>query len=438
MWSRGLDEWVPELLAPPLRPRQRPLSPQEQRWLDEQVGTWLTNRIIEPRETQPINNNLVFVAKTNGSIRVCDDCTPVNLVTKDYDWPLPRLQDIRHKLPGARWFTRLDLKDAFFRIKIPVRYRYLTSFTSRGQQYQFRKMPFGLKTAPAIFQEFMDTHLSCFSMWSLWYIDDILIYATNKTELRRRTTRMRDKLRSMKCEINEDKSEYEKQAVLFAGLYLFPGGVGPNLVKVRGLLQIPPPKNKVDMQSALGLVSYLRDFIPLVSHLTSRLYPTKATVQSDAATYSVLWDKLLRHVASAAQTTRHWKEDEDANLYTDASGFGLGVIVLQNQRIVAVSSRKLTSAETRYSATDREHLALVHAAKRFRVFLHRQCGVTNVWTDHDPLVDRKGAEMTPRQARWHELVTQWIPNARHVSGKENPADIISRWPVEIFGGALKL
>lgn len=394
--------------------------------------------VIEPRDPHPLNNNLVFVAKANGAVRVCTDCSPANAVTKDYDWPLPRLQDVRHKLTTAKYFSRLDLKDAFFRIKVPSRFRHLTAFTSRGVQYHYKRMPFGLKTAPAIFQQFMDTNLAPHFNEAIWYIDDILIYASSAEELRKREARIRRTLRRIGCVVNEAKSVSGVQGLLFAGIYIFSGGVGPNLKKVRELLQIPPPTNKKDMSSALGLASYLRDFIPLASHFTSHLYPGKGTPLLGIDEYEKEWGKLLRHVQSAANTLRHWKEDEPADLFTDASGHAVGVLILQDRRVVAVSSRKLTPAETRYSATDREHLALVHAARRFRLFLHREGAETRVWTDHDALIGRKGAEMTPRQARWQELVTQWIPNARHVRGKDNPADIISRWPVEIFGGALKL
>lgn len=437
--SRALDEWIPELTGTPIRPRQRPLSPTEQALLRTQVETWLGSGVIEPRPHQPLNNNLVFVAKSNGRIRVCDDCSPVNAVTRDYDWPLPRLQDIRMKVTGSRYFTRLDLTDAFFRIKIPAQFRYLTAFTSGTQQYQFRRMPFGLKTAPAVFQQFMDTTLAPHTNGSLWYIDDILIHAESLHELRTRTAGVKRTLRLAGCKINEDKSEYERTGLLFAGLYVHSVGVGPNLKKVREVLAIPPPTTKKDVQSALGLVSYLRDFIPLVSHFSAHLYPGKDdTTLLSPAQYEEEWTRLLRHVTSAASSMRHWDERSDASLFTDASGHSLGVVIIQHGKVVAVSSRKLTPAETRYSATDREHLGLVHAAKRFRVFLHRQEGETQVWSDHAALVTRKGGDMTPRQARWHELVTQWIPNAKHVKGLENPADIFSRWPVEIFGGVLKL
>lgn len=436
--SRKLDEWVPELLGNPLPPRQRPLSPKEQTTLARQVTLWLANGVIEQRPTQPLNNNLVFVAKANGTIRTCVDCTPVNLVTKDYDWPLPRLQDIRLKLTGATWFSRLDLKDAFFRITVPSIYRYLTSFMSGGQQYQFRRMPFGLKTAPAIYQQFMDTHFAKFSAWSLVYIDDILIWANSPSELRARELQIRRLLRQIGCLVNEDKSESCKRSLVFAGIFLFGSGVGPNLKKVRQALALPPPTTKKDMQSALGLVSYLRDFIPLMSHFVSHLYPGKDGTPLSLTEYHKEWERLLKHMQSAANTLRHWKDHEDADLYADASGHALGVVLMQDGRIVALSSRKLNAAETRYSATDREHLALVHAARKFRVLLHRDTAQTRVWSDHAALIGRKQDGLTPRQARWQDIVTYWIPNARHVKGINNPADYISRMPAEIFGGALKL
>jgi len=435
---RRLDEWIPQLVTEPLRPRQRPLSPREQQILRVQVSAWLDKGIIEPRTMQPLNNNLVFVAKKNGDIRVCDDCTPVNSVTVDYDWPLPRLQDIRHRIRGARFLSRFDLKDAFFRIRIPAPYRKYTAFTCDGIQYQFRRMPFGLKTAPAVFQQFMDTRLADLDGFCVWYIDDILVFGETIGDLRRHTRILKRRLAEMGVQVNEDKSEYEKRALLFAGVWLFSEGQGPNLSKVRELISLPPPSSKKDMQSALGLVSYLRDFAPLVGHFTASLYPNNDTPPLLGESVQQEWTKLMKHFASCVTTLRHWKEEMDADLYVDASGAGLGLILLQQGRVVALAARKLTPAETRYSATDREHLALVAAAKKFKVFLHRPIGETRVWSDHAALLSRNEAEMTPRQARWAALVNQWIPRLNHVPGVRNPADFISRWGLEIFGGAVKL
>lgn len=437
--SRALDEWIPELTGTVIRPRQRPLSPTEQQLLANQVSDWLRQGVIEARNVpQPINNNLVFVAKKDGTIRVCDDCTPVNAVTQDFDWPLPRLQDLRHQLKGSQWFSRLDLKAAFFRIRVPAKYRHYTAFTSGGVQYQFRRMPFGVKTGPSTFQQFMDYRLACHTGKVVCYIDDILIGGETLGQLRQRTRSVKATLRAAGCEINEDKSVYDTRAVLFAGIHLTSEGIGPNTLAVAKLLRIPAPATKVEMQSALGLVSYLRDFIPLVAHFTSLLYPDKDGARLPPGEYSQEWGKLLRHLYSAVSTLRHWKEEQDADLYADASGHGIGVVLLQRRKVVALAARKLTPAESRYSATDREHLALVYAAKKFRLFLHRPMGRTHVYSDHAALIGKRSGDMTPRQHRWHSIVSQWMPHVVHVPGKDNPADFVSRWGVEIDGGVEKL
>lgn len=393
--------------------------------------------VVERRSHRHIlNNNIVFAAKSNGGIRVCNDCTPANAVTEDLEWPLPRLQDLRHTIRGSKWFSRIDLKDAFFRIKVAPRHRHLTAFTCDGSQYQFCRMPFGVKTGPSTYQRFMSTRLATLLLWLVIYIDDLLIQAETLHELRHRTRLLKNKLHTMGCVINEEKSEYEKTTLIFAGIRLSPEGVGPNTVTIRKLLATPIPTTKADMQSALGLVSYLREFIPLVAHFTEMLYPTGGNI--DQITANEHWHKLLRHITSAITSLRHWRDNQDADLYADASQTALGVVLIQNGKVVALAARKLQGAQTRYSATDREHLALVFAAEKFRLFLHRPTHTTRVHSDHQALVTKRIALMTPRQQRWHSKTSHWMPNVQHVKGKDNPADYISRWGLEVEGGVEKL
>lgn len=211
----------------------------------------------------------MLVAKKDGTVRVCVDCTPANNVTEDYDWPLPRLQDLRYRLVGNQWFSRIDLKDAFFRIGIPIRFRHLTTFKVKGQHYRFQRMPFGLKTAPAVYQRFMDWGLSDLQEICYWYIDDILIYAETRRELRKREAKVRKRLRQMACTINEKKSESTQRALLYAGMWVSSYGIGPNPEKRIMIACLEPPRTKAEAQSALGLVSYLRDFTALASHFTA-------------------------------------------------------------------------------------------------------------------------------------------------------------------------
>ena len=85
------------------------LTPIQHQQAQEQVTLWLAKQVVETIPTPPLTNNLVMVAKKDGRIRVCIDCTPANKVTASFDWPLPRLQDVRYRTQGATWFARIDL-----------------------------------------------------------------------------------------------------------------------------------------------------------------------------------------------------------------------------------------------------------------------------------------------------------------------------------------
>lgn len=402
-----------------------------------QTQLWLANGVVERLERNlPWTNNTVHVLKSNGSVRVCVDCTPANNVTADFDWPLPRLQDLRCFLKGKRWFARMDLADAFFRIKVPRLWRRLTSFTCDGRDYQFIRMPFGLKTAPSVFQRFMDHTMASHRDDAFWYMDDILVAAETLPELRRKVRAIQDTLRRAGCKINHDKSEYDKQGLLFAGLWVYHKGVGPNHAKVEKLLSLAAPRTKEERQSALGLASYLRDHIPLASKLTAHLNVRKGEKQSEA-TFAEEWGHLKREVASTITTLQEWDDDADADLYTDASKVACGAVLIQKGKIVALASRKLLPAETRWHTTDRECLGLVLGAKKFRMFLHRSGGVTRVHSDHTALLSRRPEDLTPRQARMKMTLDTWIPAIRYVQGKKNPADYISRWSLGVFGGQIQ-
>lgn len=421
-----IHEWVPKLTDDPLPPRRRVLTPIQLQQAAAQAEAWLKLGVVEIIKTPPVTNNLVLVAKKDGRIRVCVDCTPANRVTEDFDWPLPRLQDIRYRIKGATWFARIDLRDAFFRIEVPAEYRHLTAFMVGTSTFQFKRMPFGLKTAPATFQRFMDWGLSEFWAWAVWYIDDILITGTSRSEVIDRERIVRERLRQMKCAVNEEKSVGARTEVLFTGLCLSGAGIGPNHEQVKLLLTLRIPTTKAEMQSALGLVSYLRDFIPLVTHFTAQLYPDKNGLRLPQDEIDDQWVALRKHLVSALTINHHWRDGVHTDVFTDASLYALGVVIIQDQRIVALASRKLTPAETRYSATDREHLGLVWAAEKFKLLLHQK-GLVRVWSDHSALLTRKTERLTPRQARWQATVNAWIPNLSHVRGKSNPADYVSRW-----------
>jgi Reverse transcriptase (RNA-dependent DNA polymerase)/RNase H-like domain found in reverse transcriptase len=425
-------QWSAVMKGCPVPQRMRLLSPLHKGYLDAAIGKWLAQGIIEPSNAW-ITYNPVFVPRKSGAIRVCIDYSPLNGWIEDFEWPLPRLRTIRFRVRGSTRFSRIDLRDAFHIIRIPQVYRSLTAFISHVGKFQFTRMPFGLKTAPAVFQRFMDYALRDCYQFAIWYQDDILIHSTDKVH-NRCLTKVRDALRAVGAPVNEDKSEYNKEELDFAGLHISSEGVGTALDQSQ--LDIwPIPTTVKGWQSILGFLNCFRDYVPRFSDLAAGLYPTPQKVRPQLELEKQvreLMSRCLRHV-----NLSHFEETLPSTLFADASNYATGAVLSQAGKIIALHSKTLTPAETRYSTTDRESLALLHAAEAFRVII-QGAPLLELATDHSALLSRRTEDLTPRQERWRYRIQSIVRTVRFVKGVENPADYWSREGSMALGMGSKL
>jgi hypothetical protein len=407
------------MLSDPTPPRRRVLSPLETRWLREACDQWRDQGAIVSGFA-PWAANPVFVQKKNGAIRVCADYRPINKVLESFDWPMPRISDIRHWVKGYTWFARIDQKNAFHRITVDPEHQPLTAmWTPWGCMY-FTVMEFGLKTAPAYFQRFMD-HTLRDEADALPYMDDTLVRARTKAELRTRVRRVLARLRKAGANVNWEKSDLCSQHLDFCGLVVTPSGIDP-APTITELNKIPCPYTKKDRQSALGLVNYFREHLVGLHHITPLLQPDQHNI-AKSADYEADWRELMRRVSHHVSLTHH-DSSQPSTLFTDASKYGTGAVLVQNGKVVAMSAKTLTRSQANYSTTDREQLGLVHAAERFKVYLMGDAPVIMA-TDHTALLNRT-KELTPRQERWRVTILNWVRNLRYEPGLTNPADFLSR------------
>lgn len=382
-----------------------------------QLDKWLRQGYVEPSQAW-ITCNPLWVDKSNGEKRTCINYKPINAVTKEWDWPLPKIRDIRHQIRDGIWFTRLDLKEAFHRIPVHPASRPLTAFQTPWGAYQFTRMPFGLCTAPATYQRFLDWVLHGLKERAINYVDDILVWGRTRREVILHETRIRRRLEANCVQVNEAKSVSAVKQVDFVGLRITQGRVGTNLQ----LSAREAPTTKQDWQSALGFANCFRDYLPSLSEKTTGLYPgaNQLPTQQRLEKWSALWDELTRHV-----TLDHYHENQPSHLYLDASQYAVGGVLTQNGKVCAIYSKSLTPAQTRYSATDREHVALMLGLEAFKVMCQTNARLTT-HTDHSALLNRDESKMTGRQLRWKTRIQDIANNIVHVKGAENPADFWSR------------
>ncbi|GBM06189.1 Transposon Ty3-I Gag-Pol polyprotein, partial [Araneus ventricosus] len=170
----------------PIKQRPYRTSATERRAIENEVQRMLKEDVIQPSDS-PWSSPVVLVRKKNGEWRFCVDYRKLNKITKKDVYPLPRIDDALDCLAGAKIFSMMDLKSGYWQIEVDDKDREKTAFVTSDGLYEFKVMPFGLCNAPATFERMMDTVLRGLK-WNicLCYLDDIIVYAPNFQEHKRR------------------------------------------------------------------------------------------------------------------------------------------------------------------------------------------------------------------------------------------------------------
>jgi hypothetical protein len=186
---------------------------------------------------QPPQSNagapILFVPKKGGTLRLCVDYRSLNRITKKDRTPLPLIGEILDRLSSAKLMTKIDLKDAYYRIRIREGDEWLTAFRTRYGHYEYRVMPFGLVNAPATFQAYINHALSgLVDTIYIVYLDDILIYSDNAADHARHVRAVLERLRQADLFINPAKCEWSTTSVEFLGYIISRDSIGMDPTRI--------------------------------------------------------------------------------------------------------------------------------------------------------------------------------------------------------------
>ena len=230
--------------------------------IDRQVDELIQNDFVEPAAS-PWASNVVLVRKKDGSHRLCVDYRAVNAATYKDTYPLPHIDTCLGSMNGAMWFTTLDLRSGYHAIPIKEADRDKTAFVTRRGCFRYKVLPFGLTTAPSVFQRLMDlvlcglTYDTC-----LVYLDDIIVYSTDFDTHVQRLQEVFDRRRGANLKLHVKKYRLFQRRVAFLGHVLSEAGIEVQEDKVAAVRDWTTPRNLSELRSFLGLCSYYRRFIP--------------------------------------------------------------------------------------------------------------------------------------------------------------------------------
>ena len=430
----------------PVRRPPYPLSQEKCLAMREQVSELAEVGWITP-SSSPWGAPILFVRKKGGEWRLCIDFRDLNALTVDDSYPLPRLETLLHRSGHANVFSKIDLASGFHQIALETPSRPATAFRLPEPVYgcthwEWTVMPFGLKNAPPTFQRAMTLALQGCEDFAIVYIDDILVFSVDSAAHLDHLRCVFERLQQHSFHTRLTKCELMKPVVEFLGHSLSCQGLSTTAPKVSALRAWEPPlKNHKEVRQFLGLAAWYRAFIPHLATIAaplSRLTSGRLKFQwTTEATEAV---RAIQELVSQAPCLARWEHNRETRVITDASKIGIGAVLEQlhpsGWRPVAFWSRKLRDPETRYSATDREWLAVVEAvSKRWRGLLEDT--PFTLLSDHAALQTKlsKGQHEPPlndRHARWVQALLPFPLTFKYLKGELNVvADALSRCPTAV-------
>lgn len=419
------------------KPRRIPLSIRKR--LEEEISD-LTKRGLIEKVSGPVQwtSNIVIVKKKKkNEIRICLDPKYLNeaLIRKKYQ--MPTLEEILPELSHAKVFSLLDCKNGFLQVPLQEESRDLTAFWTPNGIFRWKVLPFGITSAPEIFQQ-----KQCEIIQGLDGVeviaDDILVYGVGKdyeSALLDHNLKMEmlfKRLQESGVKLNREKAKIAKTSLKFYGQVLTDKGVTIDEEKTEAIRRAKRPENLKELECFLGMIAYHQKFIPNLSALTEPLRTmlnAKSFYWSDE--FESTFEKLKNLVANSP-VLKYFDINKEVVIQTDASKLGLGGVLLQDEKPVIYVSKSLTETEKRYAVIELELLAILYSCKRLDQYINGKSNVV-IESDHLPLkgiFNKPIHQCSKRIQRMRLELLRYDLKIHYKPGKEMlVADYLSRKPV---------
>ena len=393
----------------------------------------------------PRCNVVVSVRKKDGGLRFCIDFRRLNSRTKKDAYPLPQMQETMESMVGAWFFSTMDLKLGFWEVKMAKDSQQYTAFTvgSMGV-YEFLRMPYGLCNAPATFQRLMQNCLGELNLtYALIYLNDVIVFSRTEEEHLHRLRVVFGWFLEHGLKLKLSKCHFLQDEITFLGHEISADGMRPGTANLKAIAEMAPPKTYTEIWPFTSMTGFFQRFIKGYSKIAK---PLNNLLEGEA---SKLKNEELELMPEALQAFKDLKKKcmmapvlvfadfkKPFRLETDASGEGLGAVLLQESddgqyHPVAFASQELKGGEPKYHSSKLEFLALKWVVtEQFREYLQYQ--PFTVWTNNNlltyilttPNLDDLGHH-------WVAALARYNMKLEYLKGSDDKiADTLSRLPPE--------
>ena len=347
-------------------------------------------------------------------------------------YPTPTVEEVLHDINGSTVFSKLDLRWGFHQVQLDAASRNITTFAVEDGLYRFKRLMFGLSSAPEKYPKIIQQVISgCAGALN---IADIIVYGRTLEEHDANLFQVLNKLQDQGLTLNGKKCWFRRSEITFE-LRVSANGVAPTPKTFQAIVNASAPQSAAEVRSFLGTIGFSARFLHDLA-TTTELLP-QLTRTGTTFTWGSEQQKAfdaLKAQLTAAPALAFFDEDAELEVIADASPVGLGAMLVQivgsDHHVVSYASRTPSTVERRYSQTEREALGLVWACERFRQYLFGRH--FTLVTDHKPLecIYSPRSRPSARIERWVLRLQSFDYKVRYIAGKDNCADALSRLPIQ--------
>jgi len=428
--------------------RSRTFAYHQKPILDETVRKWLEEDVITLAPVgNPHNNTLTLAAKKDLDgkktlWRVCLDPRPLNAHLPDDNFPVPLINEIMQQMAGNAVFTTIDLKQAYHRLPIHEEDRPLTAFVHDGKQYMFKKAPFGLKPLSSMFQRGMTRILGDLDFVRN-FIDDIIIFSKNREDHVEHVKEVIRRLTDANLIINKEKCNFYSTQVELLGFIINVRGKQLDPRKLANIDEWAPPTTGKEVQSYMGTFNFFGDVVPLISTIAAPLNALRNMAGPFKLTELQLKSfEGLKNLLVLSPLVSFPDFSLPFFVATDASNVGIGAVLYQlpegegnpkKINYICFVARSLQERERKYSATQKELLAIVFALTKLHYYLWQN--PFTLFTDHRALTYiHSQKDLNSMLTGWQEIINSYTFKVVYRPGALNilPDALSRQFPQELW------